>query len=58
MTFFKRYFLLIIAVNHFYQQIQAVYGRVYEFEPLLWTIHCKIKQKYDVILKPFLEGGM
>ena len=25
---------------------------------ILWAIQCKIKQKYGVILKQFLEGGM
>ena len=25
---------------------------------MLWAIQCKIKQKYGVILKQFLKGGM
>jgi hypothetical protein len=31
---------------------------VYDFEPFCGRFNAKIKQKYGVILKQFLEGGM
>ena len=57
--FFKRYFLLIIAINHFYHKFkQSVLWSIVRIWTILRTIQRKIKQKYGVILKQFLEDGM